>query len=324
MMPTRRNTLARVVTLTLGAPLLGADTAAADQSAGSGATAVSACGTVSVLGMTGLPGAVAPEIQQACRQYQSLSLADIGHVDASAATDGNQIHAGALTARGTFDVEAITREVTAQTGFVRVDHRNSPTTNPMTTVGRDFTGFRQYENTARNAKTELLVRTEAPALIALDQNRIDASRGVDPESAAESLRRARRQSATAAIDTRTGLESILDKEIVAQATIGSGVSRRVCAKLPKSAENARTVIGALKSVGIAGDVAPTNSEIRYAVSLKQSHNAESAVTDLITNLADQDAADIHQRYRSATTFVVDATVDTDALWTVHERLFNWN
>lgn len=315
-MVTRRRLLSRAVTLALGG-FVGAGAVAAEPSAAdstNGATTVTARGTPTVIGLTGLPDAVAPRVAATTRRYRTLSLSDVEYASTTARTTGPQLHTGVGTAYGAFDAAAIARELDAKTAFTRVTDSDGDDPQTVATLDRRTRQPKQPDSGA-----ELLVRSRSPAVIWLDDRRIDVTRGLAVEEATDRLATARQRSATAVPDDQGRVAALLDGDVVAHARLGDSARQRIRTELPDSAATLDSVVAGTRAAGVGATVGPEQTTLRYALRLGDRRSREAAES-LIEQFADDTGTELLDRYSIRDGVVADISVETSALWSAHERL----
>ncbi|MXR53044.1 hypothetical protein GRX03_15710 [Halovenus sp. WSH3] len=312
-MPTRRRFLRRAVVLSLGGPLLGAAAASSDGDArlARGETAVAVRGSPQVIGLTGVPDAVAPQITAANRRYQSLSPAAVEHVSASVRTTGREIQTGLGTAYGSFDPDAIATELEAKTNFRRVTGSRSLSERAAT---------RRSGKRRDGPGPELLTRDTPTAALVVGGQRIDMAHGLSSDDSTERLLSAREQSRSAVPDDAgdSELGAVLDGDVVVHATVGEQTRHALRAELPESATALDTLVRGTRAAGVSAVVGPETTTLRYVLRVDADHR--HAVDSLRDELSADESVDELGHSAWSDGLAVEMSVRTAALWAAHERL----
>lgn len=320
-MPTRRTVLSGVVTFAIGGSLVGVGAASSggppssETQSDRDRTELTVAGDPDIFQVTGVPGKAVPHLEAARRRYRSVSLSDVDRIDGTVIIRGDRGHRGSGTAWGSFDVRSIADELESKPEFSRFEpgdqseaggtDRSSQRDTPSETTKED--GSSQSEEPTRR-----FIRSEPTTAVAVESSRIDIARGHTREDTTERLagRHARSDPARSGDGDGNGHASV-------HLSLGGSVRRQLVARLPDSTDKIKAVVRGLKTAGVAIQVAPETSTVRYAISLMDGHHAGDALTDLKADLTAHDGVDLLDQHVSERTLVADVSILTDSIWTVH-------
>lgn len=283
-------------------------------------TELTIAGDPTILQVTGVPSKAAPHLETARRRYQSVSVSDADRVDGTITIRGNKGHSGSGTAWGSFDVRSIADELQSETTFSRVDtadqsdasgtDRSSQRDAATETGGGDDSG-------QSPESTQKFVRSDPPTAVTVESSRIDIAWGHTREDTTDRLARRHTQSepAISRDEDENGYASV-------HLSLDESVRRQLVARLPDSTDKIKSVVRGLQTAGVAIQVAPKTSTVRYAISLRKDHSAGNALTDLKTDLTAHDGAHLLDQHVSESTLVADVSILTDSIWTVHENILS--
>ncbi|WP_302082121.1 hypothetical protein [Salinibaculum rarum] len=326
-MQTRRTLLSRVVSLAIGGSVVGQGVARGEQAARSdrwsdGTTTLTVEGAPSVLAMTGVPRAAAHHLTSVRRQWQSVSLSDIDYLGGTVQTRNGSSVSGSGAAVGSFDVQAIARELRTETAFQRVERgQNSDGT------GRARTELQTAETPtaegppAAEQPRRLFARSTSPAFVALGENRINVACGDSRERAETWLTTSQNQFDGTRRRGETRFGSILDGDVVAQVSLGEALGRHVATTHLEADSRLEPLVRNARTAGVAAAVGEETTTVRYALSIEQNHETTDALAEMKADLRAHDGTETLDEHVSGGTVVADIDFETDALWTVHSDLF---
>jgi len=307
-MATRRRVLSRAVALALGGSLVGVGAAVPEQSSsrgpritgGSDPTILSVAGEPSALGTTGVPGVAVPHLETV-REFRSASVADVDRVAGTVRISGSRVSTGSGTAWGSFDARAVANELEAEPDFSRVDRPEKTTADGGSTKG-------------------VFLRSDPALGLSVASARIDLAHGDGREDTRDRLRTRRQQSAATLAEERgtTGLPSILGGDIASYVSPGERTRARIVAELPDSASELEQIVRDVWTAGVAIEVGPETTTTRYALSLREDHQADEAVTEVKQDVTSHEATRLLDEYATETTIVVDVLTRTDLIWAVQK------
>lgn len=282
----------------------------------------------SVLDVTGLPEAARAPFEELRRRYSSVSLEDVERVSASAAMDGETITGGCAVATGSFDSRAIRAEARAY-GLHEVDSsgdhrlRTDGAQQGMAGTGSSTT---TTPTTDDPATADRLAAEDKPYAIGLDDSTLSIGYGSESADARTHVDAAlvagdRSRSSEADLDlneTYGSLPSLLSGHAVACASLDSSTREALCDRLSDAPEAFRSAVRAARATGVALQAGSTRSRLRYGIVADPDRLSVDTVIDIVSQATSGSGSLENEGvYRDGWTFVVDASVETEKLWTAH-------
>ncbi|SFS37158.1 hypothetical protein [Halostagnicola kamekurae] len=283
----------------------------------------------SILDVTGLPEAARAPFEELRRRYSSVSLEDVERVSASAALDGETITGGCAVATGSFNRRAIRTEAGAyglsEVGSDGDRHRMEIDGAPQSLTG---TGSSTTTTPTTDDPTtaDRLAAEDKPYAIGLGDSTLAVGYGSESTDARTHVDAAlvaddRSRSSEANLDlneTYGSLPSLLSGHAVACASLDSATREALCDRLTDAPEAFRSAVRAARATGVALQAGPTRSRLRYGIVADPDRLSVDTVVDIVSQATSGSGSLENEGvYRDGWTFVVDASVETEKLWTAH-------
>lgn len=251
-----------------------------------GETAVTATIDPSVHGVVGVPAGIEPSITKLRSRYPSVDPARFETLSADVRLDGDRVVGGAAIAEGAFDAAALRAELAADGTELATDVGETAVSVPDT-----------------------------PYVVGVAETSIAVGYGPTDRTAAARADAALRRGPSRGERIPTALTG----DAVAYATLGDGTRSHL---LDRGDPRCDGIVRAAEGLGVALDVGDRRSEISYGVAADPGALSPGDLWELASRTVDPEPSiDLGSVSRHGRLFVLEATVETDDLWPVHERLF---
>ncbi|AFZ73525.1 hypothetical protein [Natronobacterium gregoryi] len=235
-------------------------------------------------------------------QSDAISIENFESVTASTALEGDAVDGGCAVAVGSFDEQSVESELRG---------------HELEFVARD--GRRLGDGVARFvASNDPYAVAVGPSSLRIGYGRTRARARRHLETTLE--KRRRRPQATASYGS---LPSLLDGHAVAYADLGSETRQLLVDRLPDGSDALAATLGAARAIGVGLRAGSTQARLRYGLVVEPARFSTESLETLVEEATTgENALASSNIYRSGTTVVVDAAVETGSLWPAHERLFD--